>query len=172
MNRPFLDVRDLVVHFPTDDGLVRAVDGLSFTLDKGRTLDNSDRAGPASRQAGRLIVVEGYMDVFALDRATYRIEADSTGLRESSAVGWKVTPWTALRGAVDESVYHYSGGSLNGRTSPKLDHISRRVYFTDDQGEEIVSIGDDLDTQQGKALLEHVLARTRLRPGKRERGKR
>jgi DNA primase len=38
-------------------------------FDKGRTLYNIDRASPASRQAGRLIVVEGYMDVIALDRA-------------------------------------------------------------------------------------------------------
>lgn len=38
-------------------------------FDKGRTLYNIDRAGPASRVAKRLIVVEGYMDVIALDRA-------------------------------------------------------------------------------------------------------
>jgi DNA primase len=38
-------------------------------FDKGRTLYNLDRAGPASRTARRLIVVEGYMDVIALDRA-------------------------------------------------------------------------------------------------------
>jgi peptide/nickel transport system ATP-binding protein len=34
----FLDVRDLRVHFPTDDGLVKSVDGLSFSVDRGRTL--------------------------------------------------------------------------------------------------------------------------------------
>ncbi|MFD0121220.1 ABC transporter ATP-binding protein [Streptomyces virginiae] len=34
----FLDVRDLKVHFPTDDGVVKSVDGLSFQLEKGRTL--------------------------------------------------------------------------------------------------------------------------------------
>jgi len=34
----FLDVRDLRVHFPTDDGVVKSVDGLSFHLDRGRTL--------------------------------------------------------------------------------------------------------------------------------------
>ncbi|MHB8340507.1 MAG: ABC transporter ATP-binding protein [Mycobacteriales bacterium] len=36
--RAFLEVRDLVVHFDTDDGLVRAVDGLSCTLERGQTL--------------------------------------------------------------------------------------------------------------------------------------
>ncbi|WP_350275915.1 ABC transporter ATP-binding protein [Kribbella sp. HUAS MG21] len=34
----FLDVRDLKVHFPTDDGVVKSVDGLSFKLDRGKTL--------------------------------------------------------------------------------------------------------------------------------------
>jgi peptide/nickel transport system ATP-binding protein len=34
----FLEVRDLKVHFPTDDGLVKSVDGLSFQLDRGKTL--------------------------------------------------------------------------------------------------------------------------------------
>jgi peptide/nickel transport system ATP-binding protein len=33
-----LEVRDLRVHFPTDDGLVKAVDGVSFSLDRGKTL--------------------------------------------------------------------------------------------------------------------------------------
>ncbi len=37
-SRPFLDVRDLRIHFPTDDGLVKSVDGLSFSLERGRTL--------------------------------------------------------------------------------------------------------------------------------------
>ena len=34
----FLEVRDLRVAFHTDDGLVKAVDGLTFSLDRGRTL--------------------------------------------------------------------------------------------------------------------------------------
>ncbi len=38
-------------------------------FDKGRTLFNLDRAGPASRKANRIVVVEGYMDVIALAQA-------------------------------------------------------------------------------------------------------
>src|SRR3954467_7775393 len=38
-------------------------------FDKGRTLFNLDRAAAASRTAGRVIVVEGQMDVIALDQA-------------------------------------------------------------------------------------------------------
>jgi peptide/nickel transport system ATP-binding protein len=34
---PLLDIRDLKVHFPTADGLVKAVDGLSFSVRRGET---------------------------------------------------------------------------------------------------------------------------------------
>ncbi|NAS26184.1 ATP-binding cassette domain-containing protein [Herbidospora sp. NEAU-GS84] len=34
----FLQLNDLKVHFPTDDGLVKSVDGLSFQLERGKTL--------------------------------------------------------------------------------------------------------------------------------------
>ncbi len=40
-------------------------------FDKGRTLYNHHRAAPASRQTGRVIVVEGYMDVVALAQAGF-----------------------------------------------------------------------------------------------------
>jgi peptide/nickel transport system ATP-binding protein len=34
----FLSVRDLVVHFPTIDGIVKATEGLSYDLERGKTL--------------------------------------------------------------------------------------------------------------------------------------
>jgi hypothetical protein len=104
--------------------------------------------------------------VLTLNRATYRIEADSTGVRESSAVGWKMTPWPMLRDAVDETV-HYAG-RLHTRQPMTLSRATHRVYFTDDQGEEVVCIDDDMVPEQSQALVAHILDRTGLKLKKRK----
>src|SRR4051794_20875583 len=38
MPEPLLSVRDLYVHFETEDGLVKAVDGISYEVDRGQAL--------------------------------------------------------------------------------------------------------------------------------------
>src|SRR4051794_13840252 len=38
MAQPLLEVKDLAVHFETEDGIVQAVDGISYTVDRGRAL--------------------------------------------------------------------------------------------------------------------------------------
>jgi peptide/nickel transport system ATP-binding protein len=38
MAAPLLEVEDLRVHFDTEDGLVKAVDGISYTVERGETL--------------------------------------------------------------------------------------------------------------------------------------
>ncbi|MCE0445094.1 hypothetical protein LT493_08210 [Streptomyces tricolor] len=45
MSTPFLSVRDLKVHFSTEDGIVKAVDGLSFDLEKGQDPRHRRRVG-------------------------------------------------------------------------------------------------------------------------------
>jgi len=70
---PIRDARGRVIGFggrllgPGEPKYLNSPDTVLF--DKGRTLYNLDLAAPASRSAKRLVVVEGYMDVIALDRA-------------------------------------------------------------------------------------------------------
>ncbi|MEO1489333.1 MAG: DNA primase [Pseudomonadota bacterium] len=72
---PIQDARGRVIAFggrilEKREGVAKYLNSPDTPLfDKGRTLYNQHRAAPASRQSGRIIVVEGYMDVVALAQA-------------------------------------------------------------------------------------------------------
>lgn len=62
-------------------------------FDKGRTLFNLHRAAPAARKSGRLVIVEGYMDVVAMDRAgvTETVAPNGTALTEAQMLlAWRL----------------------------------------------------------------------------------
>ena len=67
---PIHDARARVIGFggrTLSDGAPKYLNSPETPLfDKGRTLFNLHRAAPAARAAGRMLVVEGYMDVIAL----------------------------------------------------------------------------------------------------------
>ncbi len=46
-----IDIRNLRTHFFTDDGVVKAVDGVSFPIYNGKTLGVVGESGCASRPA-------------------------------------------------------------------------------------------------------------------------
>lgn len=64
-------------------------------FDKGRTLYNLDKASPASRASGRVIVVEGYMDAIALAQAGFgeAVAPLGTALTEQQiSMLWRMLP--------------------------------------------------------------------------------
>lgn len=72
---PIQDARGRVIAFGgrilgKREGVAKYLNSPDTPLfDKGRTLYNLHRAAPAARQTGRVVVVEGYMDVVALAQA-------------------------------------------------------------------------------------------------------
>jgi peptide/nickel transport system ATP-binding protein len=79
-----LSVRDLKVHFSTEDGVVKAVDGLSFDLQKGRTLGIVGESG-SGKSVSNLTILGLHNP--ATTTVTGEIEFDGTqlvGAREST----------------------------------------------------------------------------------------
>ena len=125
-------------------------------FDKGRTLYNLHRAGPASRKSGRIIVAEGYMDVIALAAA---------GIEDSVApLGTALTEQQLemLWRLVEEPILCFDGDSAGQRAAMRA--ITRALpMLRPAHSLKIVRLPegmdpDDLIKRDGAAAMERVLS--------------
>jgi DNA primase len=128
-------------------------------FDKGRTLFNLDRALPAARKAGRLLVVEGYMDVIALAQAgiAEAVAPLGTALTEAQLERlWRV---------VDRPVLCFDGDGAGQKAALRAAHRAlpllgpgRSLGFVRlPEGQD----PDDLVRAKGPGAMEAVLAERR-----------
>ncbi|MEL6487205.1 MAG: DNA primase [Pseudomonadota bacterium] len=125
-------------------------------FDKGRTLYNLHRAAPASRQTGRVIVVEGYMDVVALAQAGFgdAVAPLGTALTETQLeMLWRL---------VEAPVLCFDGDAAGQRAAMRA--ISRALpMLAPMRSLKIVRLPagldpDDLIKAQGARAIEKLLA--------------
>ena len=86
----FLSVRDLRVHFPTDDGVVKSVDGLSFDVARGKTLGIVGESG-----SGKSVTS---MSIMGLHKPGTVRMTGSIKLDETELIGAKAERVRELRG--------------------------------------------------------------------------
>ncbi|WP_342658773.1 DNA primase [Sphingomonas sp. NY01] len=125
-------------------------------FDKGRTLYNLDRAAPAVRKSGRVLVVEGYMDVIALAQV---------GIHEAVApLGTALTEHQLekLWRMVEVPVLCFDGDAAGQKAAIRAAHRALPLlqpgrslsFITLPQGQD----PDDLVRARGAGAMEELLA--------------
>jgi DNA primase len=126
-------------------------------FDKGRTLYNLDRAAAESRQSGRVIVVEGYMDVIALAQAGIgdSVAPLGTALTEHQLERlWRMTESPILCFDGDAAGQKASIRAI-GRAMPAIGPSRSLNFVTLPKGQD----PDDLIRSGGRAAMDKLLDR-------------
>lgn len=159
---PIQDARGRVIAFggrilDKREGVAKYLNSPDTDLfDKGRTLYNLHRAAPAARQSGRVVVVEGYMDVIALANAGVAdaVAPLGTALTEMQLeLLWRM---------VDAPVLCFDGDAAGQRAAMRA--MARALpLLSPMRSLGIVRLPagldpDDLIKAQGKAAMERLLA--------------
>ena len=103
MTSPLLDITGLKTHFPTSRGLVKAVDGISFSIDEGEVLGLVGESGSGKTMTGFSII--GLLD------EPGRIVAGSIKLQGRELVGLSARELREIRGKTISMVFTQGAGN-------------------------------------------------------------
>ncbi|MEM6586130.1 MAG: DNA primase, partial [Pseudomonadota bacterium] len=160
---PIQDQRGRVIAFggrilEKRDGVAKYLNSPDTPLfDKGRTLYNHHRAAPASRQSGRIVVVEGYMDVVALAQAGFHdaVAPLGTALTEAQLeMLWRLVEVPVLCFDGDAAGQRAAMRAI-GRALPMLAPMRSLSIVRLPAGLD----PDDLIKQQGERAMEALLSK-------------
>jgi peptide/nickel transport system ATP-binding protein len=125
MSTPFLSVRDLKVHFSTEDGVVKAVDGLSFDLEKGKTLGIVGESGsgksvtnmailglhdPRNTALDGEILLDGKELVTATEKELERLRGNKMSMIFQDALA-SLSPYHTIGAQISETYRKHTGCS-------------------------------------------------------------
>jgi peptide/nickel transport system ATP-binding protein len=105
MTSPLVEVDDLRTYFHTDDGVVRAVDGISLQISEGQTLGVVGESG-----SGKSVTAYSIMKLLA---ATARIETGRIALLGRNLVGLPEREMRKIRGKEISMIFQEPMTSLN-----------------------------------------------------------
>lgn len=135
----FLQVRDLHVQFPTEDGIVNAVDGVSFDLERGRTLAIVGESG-----SGKSVTAQAIMGL--LNRQVARVS------------GQVLLDGADLIAMDDDEIRHLRGKQMAMVFQDPMSSL-HPYYRVGDQLVEAVLVHQQVSKQEARAQSIDMLAR-------------
>jgi peptide/nickel transport system ATP-binding protein len=139
MSTPFLSVNDLQVHFTTEDGIVKAVDGLSFDLTKGSTLGIVGESGSGKSVTNMAIlglhdrertmiegeiVLDGQQLLAASERELERLRGNKMSMIFQDALA-SLSPYHTVGRQISETYRKHTGASKKEAHSRAVEMLRR-----------------------------------------------
>jgi peptide/nickel transport system ATP-binding protein len=150
MATPLLEVKDLRVHFPTEDGIVKAVDGITFSIQPGETLGIVGESG-----SGKTV---SFLTIMGLVTAR---QADITGqvlYRRQDHLSMPDEELRKMRGASKSMIFQDPMSSLH------------HLYKVGDQISEAIRAHQPVSKKEGAEQAVEMLRRVGI-PRPEERAK-
>ncbi|MGQ4386978.1 ABC transporter ATP-binding protein [Streptomyces sp. SAS_270] len=139
MTTPFLSVRDLRVHFSTEDGVVKAVDGLSFDVEKGKTLGIVGESGsgksvtnmavlglhdPRNTALDGEILLDGKELITATEKELEQLRGNKMSMIFQDALA-SLSPYHTIGAQISETYRKHTGASKKEARARSIEMLTR-----------------------------------------------